>query len=157
MTKEEFNEIKGIAMEMKVNRKTKVLTTTPIAIAAPSMDVTVVGSTSQIPTAPYATIVQVQPVRVQPSQQKEKSDDVEVTTISAQRKSERQVKVKQEPTLTPKKRVKKTSSGPEKRRKTMQISEFEESDEETEEKPVQQAVGEGRAPMGEKSKHVDNK
>lgn len=60
-------------------------------------------------------------------------DDVSV----AQRKSERFVKVNQEPTPSPKKRVKQTTSGPRKRRNTLKINYSNESKEETKEKPIE--------------------
>lgn len=41
MTREEFNEIKGIALEMKVNGQTKIIAAMPITFAAPSKGVTI--------------------------------------------------------------------------------------------------------------------
>ena len=41
MTREEFNEIKGIALEMKANGKVEVLETTPIVVIGPSEGVTI--------------------------------------------------------------------------------------------------------------------
>ena len=59
MTRKEFNEIKGIALEMKANGKTKVLVAIPIANATPSVELRVVGTTSHISTTPYAIVLQV--------------------------------------------------------------------------------------------------
>lgn len=126
-------------MEMKSSGQSKVLLATTITITTPSKGVIVVGPTSQTPTTPYAAVAQVQPVRVQRDQQKKQSED---DTPIAQIKLERLVKVKQEPTPPSKKRVKQSTSGPGKRRKTLQIGDSKESQKETEEKPVEQVVRE---------------
>lgn len=44
-------------MEMKSSGKSEVLEATLIAIIAPTMEVIVVGTTLQIPSAPYAIVV----------------------------------------------------------------------------------------------------
>ena len=46
MTREEFNEVKGIALEMKASGQTKVLATTPLVVAGPSEGDTIVESSS---------------------------------------------------------------------------------------------------------------
>lgn len=45
------------------------------------MDVTIVGPTSQIPTAHYVVVAQVQPNRVQYGQKKRKFDDIVVIDL----------------------------------------------------------------------------
>lgn len=93
MTREEFNEIKCIALEMKANGWTEVITKKPIGITTPYEGVIVARPTAKTPTTPYAVAAQVQPVRVHHDQPKKQS---EANTPFAQRKSEILVKVKQE-------------------------------------------------------------
>ena len=77
MKSHEFNEIKGIALEMKANGKSKVLEATPIAIVVPSEGVTVERSTSKTPIVPHSTVAQVQPAIVQPLK-KTNEDEVQI-------------------------------------------------------------------------------
>ena len=64
MTRKEFSEIKCIALEIKARGQLEVIEETPIAIAAPFEGVTIVRPNVQTPTTPYATIAQVQPIRI---------------------------------------------------------------------------------------------
>ena len=41
MTRKKFNEVNGIAMEMKASEQSKVLAATPIVVARPSKGVTI--------------------------------------------------------------------------------------------------------------------
>ena len=41
MTRKEFDEVKGIAMEMKTSRQTNLLTPTPIIVVGPTKEVTI--------------------------------------------------------------------------------------------------------------------
>lgn len=59
--------------------------------------------------------------------------------------------MKQEPTPSTKKRVKKTTSGPRKIRKTLQVSDSKDSKDEIEDRPLKQVVQEGRTPIGKKA------
>ena len=59
MTREEFNEIKGISLKMKASGKIKVLEENPISREGPLEGVTIAGSSSQIPTIPYAIVAKV--------------------------------------------------------------------------------------------------
>ena len=68
MTREEFNELKGIAMEMKASGQIEVIAATPIAVATPSEGITVAQLSAQTPITPYVTIAQVQPTRMQHDQ-----------------------------------------------------------------------------------------
>ena len=125
MTREEYKEAMGIAMQMKASGQIEVLIATPLASKAASEVVTMARPSTQIPNAPYVVISEVQPIVVQLAQ-KEK-DEAEVSIIGEQgdtpsntRKSKRLVKVKQEAAESPSmKRTKHLSSGLGKRRKTL--------------------------------------
>ena len=54
MTRKEFEEIKGLEKEMKESGQTKILSPTPIAVAAP--EVTVAQVSAHTPTIPYVAI-----------------------------------------------------------------------------------------------------
>ena len=112
MTRKEFKDVKGIAKEMKASGQSEILTPTPIAVAGPK--VTIAQPIAQVQNVPYAVVVQ----------QKGK----EVKQAPTQRKSTRVEKAK--PVESLKKQTKKTTSGPRKKRKTLQISSSE-SEEET--------------------------
>lgn len=71
---EEFDEIKGIALEMKNNRQTEVREETTITVATPSKGVKIVKASAQT-HASYAAVVQVQPIRVHHDQPRRKIDD----------------------------------------------------------------------------------
>ena len=58
MTRKEFEEVKGLAKEMKESGQTEILSPTPIAAVAPK--VTVAQVSAQTPPVPYATVSQVQ-------------------------------------------------------------------------------------------------
>lgn len=142
MTQEEFNEVKGIALEIKLSGQSKVIETTPIVVAAPSKGVTIAKPSAQ---APYEIVVQVKLVIVQlPKRQSE------VIQPITQRKLERLVKVEQKSTPPTKKRVKQTPSGPEKRRKILQVSDSKKSKDEIKDRPVEKATQEGRTPARKK-------
>ena len=57
MSRKEFDEVKGIAMEMKANGQSELLTPTPIAVAGPTEEVTIYQKSAQTPTVPYAIVV----------------------------------------------------------------------------------------------------
>ena len=61
------------------------------------------------------------------------------------------MKVKKEPTPTTKKRVKKTTNGLGKRRKTLQVNDSKKSKDETDYRPVVQNAQEGRTIVGKKA------
>ena len=54
MSRKEFGEVKGIAMDMKASGKTKILTLTPIVVARP--EVTVAQLSVQVPNVPYVVV-----------------------------------------------------------------------------------------------------
>ena len=74
---------------------------------------------------PYAIVAQQQAMKKETKEKK-----VEEVIPSTQRKSSRIGKIKHVPNPSPRKRVKETTSGPVKRRKTLQISSSK-SEEET--------------------------
>ena len=57
MTRKEFDEVKGIAMEMKASGQSKLLTPTPIVVVGTTKEVIVAQTNAKIPTMPYATVV----------------------------------------------------------------------------------------------------
>ena len=56
MSCKEFEEVKGIAKEMKESGKTKILTPTPIDVVAPKVIIAQVST--QEPNVPYAVVAQ---------------------------------------------------------------------------------------------------
>ena len=56
MSCKEFEELKGIANEMKESGQSEILTPTPIYVVAP--EVTIVQVSTQAPNVPYAVIAQ---------------------------------------------------------------------------------------------------
>ena len=58
MSRKEFDEVKGIAMEMKESGQTKLLTPTPIIVVGPIEEVIVAQTSVQTPSMPYEAIVQ---------------------------------------------------------------------------------------------------
>ena len=76
---------------------------------------------------------------------------VEESTPPVHRKSSRIEKTKHLPKPSPRKRTKVTTSGPRKRRKTLQISSFDLEEEETSSKLVQQDVREAKSSIGRKA------
>ena len=108
------------------------------------------GTSMLILSVPYATIAQEQPVRHEPS--KVAKDDEEVTIISStQRKSIRLGKVKQEKTQSRRKRTIETTSGLDKRRKTLHINSFDELEEDFEERVVEKVFTEGKMSTSKKA------
>ena len=63
MTRKEFDEIKGIEMEMKANAHTKVLEVTPIALVGPLEGVIIAQPCAQTLIAPYAAVAPMQPIK----------------------------------------------------------------------------------------------
>ena len=63
MTRKEFDEIKGIALEMKASGQTEVLAATPIVVAGPLEGVKIAKPCAQNPMMPYVVVVQVKPMR----------------------------------------------------------------------------------------------
>ena len=63
MTRKDFNEIRGIMVEMKSNGKIKVFVATPIAMEWDLEGVTVEQPCTQAPISSYVVVTQVQPVR----------------------------------------------------------------------------------------------
>ena len=61
MSRKGFEEVKGLAKETKESGQIEILSPIPIAVVAPK--VTVAQVSAQTPTAPYATVSQVQPPR----------------------------------------------------------------------------------------------
>ena len=58
MSRKEFNEVKGVALEMKVSGQIDIITPTPIIVVGPIEQVTIAQSSVQAPVVPYAAIVQ---------------------------------------------------------------------------------------------------
>ena len=52
MKREEYNEVMGIPMQMKSSRHSEVLVATPLEVVG-KKGVTIVGPSTQIPSAPY--------------------------------------------------------------------------------------------------------
>lgn len=65
MTQEEFNEVKGIALELKASGQSEVRVEIPIVVPAHSEGVTIFEPSIQVP---YEVVVQVQLVRTQSDQ-----------------------------------------------------------------------------------------
>ena len=63
MSRKEFDEVKGIAMEMKASGQTKILTPTPIVVVRPTEEVTVSQTSVQTPSMPYVVVSQQQQPR----------------------------------------------------------------------------------------------
>ena len=63
MTQDEFNQLKGIAMEMKVRGQSELIAKTLIDVAEPSKGVTIAQPCAQTPIVPYAATMQDQPTR----------------------------------------------------------------------------------------------
>ena len=63
ITRKEFDEVKGIAMEMKASHQIEILTPTPIAVAGPTEEVIVAQTSAQTHTMPYVVVSQQQPPR----------------------------------------------------------------------------------------------
>ena len=61
MTRQEFNELKGVAKEMKESGQTKILIPTPILVNGPNKEVTIAQLSAQASLVPYATIARQQP------------------------------------------------------------------------------------------------
>ena len=57
-SRKEFEEVKGIALEMKASGQTEILTPTPIAMAKPIVEVIVAQTSAQAPTMPYVVVSQ---------------------------------------------------------------------------------------------------
>lgn len=68
MTRGGFNEVKKFALEMKASGQTKVITTTPIAIAGPLEGVTVAQPSAQTPIALYVVVAQVKLIKIRSEQ-----------------------------------------------------------------------------------------
>ena len=133
MTRQEFDEVKGIALDMKDSGQTKVLSPTPIIVAEALVQVIVAQPSVQEPSIPYLAIVQQKPLKKRKDQVEKK---IEVETPSTQRNYTRLEKTKKVETPSPQKRVKEIASGQEKRRKTLQISSSK-FEEEARNRPVQ--------------------
>ena len=73
MSRKEFEEVKGIALEMKASGKTEILIPIPIAMAGPTVEVTIAQPSVQEPTVPYAIFVQQQSKKKEKEIVKEKS------------------------------------------------------------------------------------
>ena len=58
MSRKEFDEVKGIAMETKSSGQTELLTPTPIVVVGPTKEVTVFQASAQIPFMPYPIVAQ---------------------------------------------------------------------------------------------------
>lgn len=56
MTKEYFNEVKWILLEMKASGKTKIFSSTPLAMARPSEGIIVEEYISKIHFVPYVIV-----------------------------------------------------------------------------------------------------
>ena len=56
MTRKEFGEVKGIAMEMKASGQFEQLTPTPITMARPTKEFTISQTSAQTPTMPYVVV-----------------------------------------------------------------------------------------------------
>ena len=56
MYRNEFDEMKGILMEMKANGQSKILNPTPIVVAG--LEVTVAQPSAQVPNVPYVAVLQ---------------------------------------------------------------------------------------------------
>ena len=136
MLRKEFEEVKGIASEMKPSSKTKLLTPTSIAMARPTKEVTVVWTSAQALAVPYATVAHQQTLR----------NPKKIEEVSAPRKSTRFEKTKN----PPKKRVKKKIGGPSKRTRTLQVS-FSKSEEEIGDRPVEPMDQEVKTSAGMKA------
>ena len=105
MKRKEFDEVKGIAMEMKASGQSELLTPTPIIVPGPTKEVIVAQTSVQAPTMPYAIVVQQQPPR----------NLVKIEEMHIPWKSTRVKRTK-----TPsKKRAKQTPSGPRKKRRNL--------------------------------------
>lgn len=63
MSRKEFEEVKGIALKMKVIGQSKQLTPTPIIVVGPTGEVIVAHTSLQAPTMPYVVVAQQQPLR----------------------------------------------------------------------------------------------
>ena len=55
---------------MKASGKTKVLMATPLMIARPNEEIIIVEPLTKISMVPYVVVVQVQPVKEKPRQEK---------------------------------------------------------------------------------------
>ena len=106
-----------------------------------------------MPTTPYATVTQVQATIVQPNQKKKDTKEVNIVEEKTSAiKSKRVKKVKQELESPSKKRTKQFSSGPGKRRKTLQMIELggSKEEEEIEKKPIEKMTIEVKTTSGKK-------
>ena len=57
MSRKEFEEVKGIALEMKASGQTEILTPTPIAMARPTIEVIVAHTSVHALVVPYSIVV----------------------------------------------------------------------------------------------------
>ena len=136
MSRKEFEEVKGIAKEMKESGQSKILTSTPIVVVGP--EVTMTQTSVQVQNVSYVVVVQQQP--------QNKGKEVEQTPT--QRKSTRVEEAKH---VIQKKRAKQTNIGLGKKRKTLKISSSSKLDEETGDRLVQQATQEAKTPARRKA------
>ena len=130
MTREEYKEAMGIALEMRASEQIEVLMAKPLAVdVEASQGVTIAGPSA---SALYAAICQVQPTVVPPTQKGKDEEEIRITKIQtvtppSTKRSVRLADVKREQVESPsKKRTKQMSSGPGKRRKTLQVVESDE-------------------------------
>ena len=61
MSHKEFEEVKGLAKEMKESSQKKILSPTPITVVTPKVKMAQVST--QTSTVPYVVVSQVQPLR----------------------------------------------------------------------------------------------
>ena len=126
-TRREFDELKGIGMEMKASGQSKILTPTPIVVVGPTKEATIAHPSPQALVIPYAVVVWQQLAKKENKTKEKKEAEI---TPPMQRKSNRLGKKKHVPKPSPKKRTKEATSGPTKRRKTLQISSSNSKEEE---------------------------
>ena len=78
MSREEYNEVLNVAKGFRSIGQSELLVPTPLVVATPKEEVTIVGASTHIPSTPYDVVSQVQLVRHEPS--KEAKDDEEINT-----------------------------------------------------------------------------